>query len=91
MQRQSRHTTTGDPLSNAKTNLRCPVDEVVQIEASRHLPIFIDEHVKNAETSLLLGQPSAMSLSELLTEIVATIADRRRKVGAVRQLKSKDR
>jgi hypothetical protein len=91
LQRGSRDTTTGDPLCNAKTDLRGPIHEVVEIEATHDLPIFIDEHVKNADPGLLFGQECTMSLSELLIEIVATIADRLGEVGPVRLLESEDR
>jgi hypothetical protein len=87
----TRHTTTGHALCNAITDLRGPIPKTVQIEATHDLPIFIDEHVKNAGTGLLLGQERAMSLSELLIEIIATVADRRGEVGPVRPLKSEHR
>ena len=84
----SRNPTTGDPLCKAETDHRGPIHEVVQIEATDDLPISIDEHVKNADPGFLLGQEFAMSLSELLIEIVATIADRLSEVVPVGLLKS---
>jgi len=47
--------------------------------------------VKNAGTAFLFGQKCAVSLSELLIEIVATIADELGEVGPVRLLKIEDR
>ena len=38
---------TGNSLRNAISDRRCPVLEVVQIEATHNRPIFINEHVKN--------------------------------------------
>jgi hypothetical protein len=91
VQRRSRYAATGDPLCNAKTDLRSPIHEVVEIEATNDRPIFIDKHVKNADTGLLFGQECTMSLSELLKEIVATIADRLGAVRPVRLLESENR
>jgi hypothetical protein len=90
-QRGSRHTATSDSLGKAKTDHRGPIHKVVQIEATHDLPIFVDEHVKNAGTSLLFGQERTMSLGELLIEIIAAIADRLGEVGPVRLLKGEDR
>jgi hypothetical protein len=78
-------------LCQAETDHRCPVRNVVEIEAPHDLPILIDEHVKEADTGLLVGQERTMSLSELLVEIVATVADRLSEVRPVRPLKSEDR
>jgi len=91
LQCRCRDATTGDPLSNAITDLRGPVHEVVQVEAAYDLLVFVDEHVKNAGTGFLFGQECAMSLSVLLIEIVATIANEVGEVGPVRLLKSEDR
>lgn len=77
--RQSRH--AGNCKCSPKSNRALP--EVVEIEATNDAPIFIDKHVKNASPGLLFGQKCAMSLSELLTELVAAIADRFGEVGPV--------
>ena len=90
LQRGGRDAATGDPLSNAITDLRSPIDEVVQVEATHDL-LVVDEHVKDAGTGFLLGQQRAMSLSELLKEIVATIADGLGEEGPIGLLKSEDR
>jgi hypothetical protein len=87
----SRHTTTRDPRCNTEADHRGPIHEIVQIEATHDRSIFLDEHVKNADAGLLFGQSCAMSLSELLIEIVATIADELGKVGSVLLLKGEDR
>jgi hypothetical protein len=87
----SRDTTTGDPLCNAITDRRGPVHEIEQIEATHDLLVLGNEHVKNAGTGFLFRQECAVSLSELLIEIVATIADGLGEVAPVRLLKSEDR
>ena len=92
LQRGSRHTTTGDPPWNAKTNVRGPIRKLVEIEATHDVAILIDEHVKNATTpASWSAEQCTMSLSELLVEIVATIVDRLGEVGPVRLFKREDR
>ncbi len=86
-----RHTTTGDPLGKAIADLGLPVHEVVQVEASYDRFVLIDEHVKNADTGLLLSQKRAMAVRELRKEIVSTIADRLGEVRPVGQFESEDR
>jgi hypothetical protein len=86
-----RHPTTCGPLRYAITDLRSPIHDVVEVESADDRLVFINEHVKNADPGLLLGQERAVPLRELIKEIVATIADRLGEVRAVRSLKIEER
>jgi hypothetical protein len=86
-----RHATTRDAFRDAITDLRGPVHEFVEVETADDRPVLIDKDVTDAEPGLLLGEERAVSLREVLIEIIATIADRLGEVRAVRELKIKDR
>jgi len=62
-------------LRDAITDLRGPIDEVGQVEATHDRVVFIDEDVRNADPGVLLRQERAISFREVLIEIVAAIAD----------------
>jgi len=70
------HSTTRNPLTNAISNVRGSIDEIVQIESTRDSLVVADEHVKGTDPGLLLGQELKMPLIEVLEEVVASIADR---------------
>jgi hypothetical protein len=91
LKRRGGYTATGDLLGNAKPDYRSSIYEVVQIEATHDLRVFIDEHVEDADTGLLFGQKCSVSVGELRKEIVATIADRLGEVRPIRQFEIEDR
>jgi hypothetical protein len=86
-----RHATTRDALRDAITDLGGPIHEFIQVETADDGLVLIDKDVTDAEPRFLLGEERAVSLREVLIEIIATIADRLGEVGAVRELKIEDR
>ncbi|HUC14811.1 MAG TPA: hypothetical protein VMS00_10200 [Acidimicrobiales bacterium] len=90
-QRRGRHTATRHLLGNPVADVGSSVLEVIQVEAPNHRPVPVEQHVKDAHPGVLLGQKRAVSLRELLKELIAAIADGCGEVGPVRHLKSEDR
>src|SRR6516225_715493 len=65
--------------------------EIEQVEPAEHRAILADEHVEHAGASLLLGQQGAVSLGEMVEELIAAVGDKGGEVGAVRQFEGQDR
>jgi hypothetical protein len=78
-------------LGNPVADLGSSVLQVVQVEAPDNRPVRVEQHMKDAPPTVLLGQKLAVSLRESLKELIAAIGDRCGEVGPVRHLKSEDR
>ena len=76
----------GNLLRDSVADLRCPVREVVRVEATEDRSLLVDEHVTDAHPGLLLGQQRAMALEEPLKKLVAAIGDRSGEIRPVLQL-----
>jgi hypothetical protein len=86
-----RHATTRDALRDAITDLGGPIHDSVQVETADDRLVVIDKHVTDAQSGFLLGEERAVSIREVLIEIIATIADRLGEIRAVCELKIEDR
>jgi hypothetical protein len=78
-------------LRNAITDLRGPIHDVVEVESAQYRPVLIDEHMKDSDAPLLVGQEHTVPVREFDEEIVAAIVDRFGEVRAVRSLKIEER
>ena len=81
----------GDVLGDPVAEFRGAVPGEEQVEPAKDRAVLVDQHVEGAGAGVVLSQPGAVPVGEVLEEGVTAVGDRGGEVGAVRQFEGQDR